>query len=208
MTVLSTLLVFARFLSRYFTWPAKWDDWACLGALIFAYGFLTTTALVATVGRRVYHLVQYNYSVLEKYLQIALANNVLYNVSISLTKLSILLFYRPIWVVGGLVAGYFVSAMCGLIFASSPVEARWKTQRRKILLSIVFPLDCFVCIASTMRLYFLATMNMDNVSYSLTTPGIWTPMEMDTGIICSCLPMLPGLMQHFCGSDRRSTKWQ
>ncbi|KAE8421484.1 hypothetical protein BDV36DRAFT_292134 [Aspergillus pseudocaelatus] len=38
-------------------------------------------------------------------------------------------------------------------------------------------------------------------------PGIWTLMEMDTGIICSCLPMLPSLMQHFCSSDRRSTKW-
>ncbi|KAE8374945.1 hypothetical protein BDV26DRAFT_283842 [Aspergillus bertholletiae] len=194
MTFLSTLLVTARFLSRWFTWSVKWDDWACLGALIFAYGFLTTTALVATVGRAGYHLDQYNYSVLERYLQIALANNVLYNVSISLTKLSILLFYRrifaiskgfriAIWVVGGVVAGYFVSAVCGLIFAASPVEAQWKvwlphttinnkpfwvsmgiinalldftllclpqplvwrlhqTQRRKILLSMVFLLGC------------------------------------------------------------------
>jgi len=67
---------------------------------------------------------------------LALANNCIYNASITLSKLSVLLLYRRIfaipsfitwtWVVGGLLFGYFVAAECGLIFAYNPIQAQWK----------------------------------------------------------------------------------
>ncbi len=70
-------------------------------------------------------------------MKIALANNVLYNASVTLSKAAVLLLYRRIFTVdrslllwtravGGLLIGYFLSAECGLIFAYSPVEAQWK----------------------------------------------------------------------------------
>ncbi|GLA71440.1 hypothetical protein AtubIFM55763_001879 [Aspergillus tubingensis] len=62
---------------------------------------------------------------------------VIYNVSVGLTKISILLFYRRIfsinkaflfcnWVVTGLSAGACIAAVSGLIFSTNPVDAQWK----------------------------------------------------------------------------------
>ena len=69
MTLLATVSVILRFASRRLTLFWYWDDWAILGALVFAYGFLMTTALVATVGGAGYHVNQYSLLQLEKYLQ-------------------------------------------------------------------------------------------------------------------------------------------
>jgi xanthine/uracil permease len=54
-----------------------------------------------------------------------------------MAKVSVLFFYRRIFavdnafllatrIIGALVVGYLVSAVCGLIFADNPVEAQWK----------------------------------------------------------------------------------
>ena len=69
MTLLATVSVILRFASRKLTLYWYWDDWAILGALVFSYGFLTTTALVATVGGAGYPVNQYSLLQLEKYLQ-------------------------------------------------------------------------------------------------------------------------------------------
>ncbi|PYI26787.1 hypothetical protein BP00DRAFT_450878 [Aspergillus indologenus CBS 114.80] len=249
MTFVSTCLVVARFISRSLTISIKWDDWFCLLALIFAYGFLCTTALVATVGHSGYHITQYTDPlVLEKFFQITLANNVIYNVSVGLTKISILLFYQRIfainktfllctWVIAGLSVGACLAAVFGLIFSSNPVEAQWKywmpsttihnksfwiamgivnilldatilalpqpvvwrlhqTRRRRILLSLVFSLGGFVCVASIIRLIYMATVDITDLTYTFVTPGIWTMVEMNMSIICACLPVIPNLVQH------------
>ena len=69
MTLLATVCVVLRFASRKLTLFWYLDDWASLGALGFAYGFLVTTALVATVGGAGYPINQYSLLQLEKYLQ-------------------------------------------------------------------------------------------------------------------------------------------
>ena len=69
MTLLATVSVLLRFVSRKLTLFWYWDDWAVLGALVLSYGFLTTTALVATVGGAGYPVNQYSLLQLEKYLQ-------------------------------------------------------------------------------------------------------------------------------------------
>ncbi|PLB54710.1 hypothetical protein P170DRAFT_346861 [Aspergillus steynii IBT 23096] len=249
MTFLSTCCVIARFVSRYYTLSIKWDDWFCLLALVFAYGFLCTTALVATVGRSGFHLMQYTDPlVLEKFFQITLANNVIYNVSVGLSKISILLFYQRIfainkaflfctWVTVGLSVGACMAAIFGLIFSSNPVQAQWKfwlphttinnksfwiamgivnilldvtvlalpqpmvwrlhqTRQRRILLSLVFSLGGFVCIASTIRLVYMATVDVNDLTYTFVTPGIWTMIEMNISIICACLPVIPNLVRY------------
>ncbi|GKZ32108.1 hypothetical protein AbraIFM66950_001247 [Aspergillus brasiliensis] len=138
MTLLSTCLVALRFISRSLTLSIKLDDWFCLLSLIFAYGLLCTTVLITTVGHAGIHVSQYKDPfVLERYFQITLADMVIYNVSVGLTKISILLFYRRIfsinktflfynWVVTGLTVGACIAAVFGLIFSSDPVDAQWK----------------------------------------------------------------------------------
>ena len=159
MTLLATASVILRFTSRKLTLFCYWDDWASLGALALSYGVLTTIALSATAGGAGYPVNEYSLLQLEKYLQasddaiysmfkpgislvltsgkIVLANNVLYNASVTLSKASVLLLYCRIFtvdrslliwtrVVGGIVMGYFLAAEFGLVFAYSPVEAQWK----------------------------------------------------------------------------------
>ncbi|KAH7400553.1 serine hydrolase-domain-containing protein [Phaeosphaeria sp. MPI-PUGE-AT-0046c] len=136
MTALATASVVARFASRLRTITLWWDDWAILVSLVFAYGFLTTTVLVATVGGAGYHIVGYSLAQLEKYLKIALANNVIYNASITMSKASVLLFYRRIFYVDRWLAlsinitafvlvGYFFAAAGGLIFSNKPIVGQW-----------------------------------------------------------------------------------
>lgn len=62
---LSTLAVILRFISRLLTLSIKWDDWACLGALIFAYGCLITVILDATIGHGGYDARLYSMSMLQ-----------------------------------------------------------------------------------------------------------------------------------------------
>lgn len=72
-------------------------------------------------------------------LQICLANNVLHNLSLLFSKLSVLCFYhrilsisktlrRIILAVGVVVASNCVAAVAGLIFAFSPVNGQWNLK--------------------------------------------------------------------------------
>ncbi|PWY68378.1 hypothetical protein BO83DRAFT_439260 [Aspergillus eucalypticola CBS 122712] len=257
MTFLSTCLVVTRFISRYLTISIKRDDWFCLLALIFAYGFLCTATLGATVGHSGFHITEYKDPlVLERYFQIVLANNVFYNISVGLSKISILLFYQRIfsinktflrctWVIAGLSVGACTAAVCGLIFAYTPVDAQWQfwkpsttidnksfwiamgvvnilldaiilalpqpvvwrlnqTRHRRILLSLVFSVGGFTCVTSVVRLFYMATVEVNDLTYTFIVPGIWTNVETNMSIICSCLPMIPNLVQHIRSS--RSTR--
>lgn len=67
---LSTLAVILRFISRLLTFSIKWDDWACLGALIFAYACLITVILDATIGHGGYDARLYSMSMLEMLIQV------------------------------------------------------------------------------------------------------------------------------------------
>ncbi|KAL4917132.1 hypothetical protein BDW62DRAFT_218351 [Aspergillus aurantiobrunneus] len=254
MTFLATMIVVLRITTRVLTISAKWDDWACAGALIFAYGFLTTTVLVATVGRAGYQITQYDLATLGKWSQICLANNVLYNNSVTLSKISILLLYRRIftvsktlhtasWVVGSVVVGSYFAAVFGLIFTTNPVHAQWQpwiphtsihskafwiamgainvaldiailclpqpvvwglkqTRKRKVLVSLVFAMGGFVCIASIVRLYYMATIDVANVTLTMSVPGMWTMIEMNMTILCACFPIVPSMLK--CYRQQRS----
>lgn len=46
-TFLSTIFVAIRFASRRLTLAVAWDDWSCLAALFFSYGFLITAAVLS-----------------------------------------------------------------------------------------------------------------------------------------------------------------
>ena len=69
--------------------------------------------------------------------QISFASKMLYTTSICLSRVSILLLYHRIFsissspriwinIIAVLLAGYYISSIFGLTFASIPVEAQWK----------------------------------------------------------------------------------
>ncbi|PLB49059.1 hypothetical protein P170DRAFT_323256, partial [Aspergillus steynii IBT 23096] len=237
MTFLASVFVLLRFLARRKT-SVQLDDWICLASLTVAYGFLVATALMVTIGQAGHDQSSYDRHTRQVSIQSYLATDILATSCLSLTKLSILLSYRRIfvvkpafrratWVIGGLVFAYFVSANCVVIFPSKPVEDEshtrhsynavwvafcslnlalditvlclpqsivWRlkmTRQRKIQLSLVFLLGAFVCVASIVRIYFVSELDMDNLTYSLLSVANWNAIEMTTGIICSCLPMMP-----------------
>ncbi|KAL4911335.1 hypothetical protein BDW74DRAFT_172797 [Aspergillus multicolor] len=253
MTLLASISVVLRLSSRILNrLGVHWDDWACFGALVFAYGYLVTTLVGAVLAadRSLYEPGEHGVSQITVYLQqLILPNSILYNTSVSLCKMSILLFYirifstsRPlrlaVYIVSAFIGAYWTAVICGSIFMTDPIEAQWKmwiphrrintfrfyltmgsantvldlvvliipqplvwglqmSRRQRVSVSLVFALGGFVCIASIVRIYFMAAMNMGGPHYTHTNATLWTMIEMNTGIICTCLPMIPSVVQYF-----------
>lgn len=82
-TFLSTVAVILRFTSRILTLSIKWDDWACLGALLLAYGSFVTITLAATVAHGGYNTSLYGMATLEKYMQVRYISSPIFNLDIS-----------------------------------------------------------------------------------------------------------------------------
>ncbi|KAL4785499.1 hypothetical protein BJX76DRAFT_356054 [Aspergillus varians] len=75
-------------------------------------------------------------------------------------------------------------------------------RRRKLQVSFIFMLGVLVCFTSVYRLYVVATLDMDDLTYSLMPVVVWNAIEMTTGIICACLPMMPKLFRQLLGRDK------
>ncbi|OJD15152.1 hypothetical protein AJ78_04577 [Emergomyces pasteurianus Ep9510] len=82
----------------------------------------------------------------------------------------------------------------------------------KIAIIFVFALGGFVCITSIIRTTVIAAgSKVQDVTWSPIPVSIWSTIEINTGIICSCLPMIrqplsilfPNL---FSNSDRSGSK--
>ncbi|PHH91883.1 hypothetical protein CDD83_9904 [Cordyceps sp. RAO-2017] len=135
-TLLSSVSVALRFVQRRMLKRWWWDDWSILGALVLAYGILVTTTLVATYGGAGYHINTFSQAQLETYIKICLANNVIYNFAVLLSRLSILFFYgrifsiepvviRALQVLGFVIVAGCIAAAAGFIFSNSPVAGQW-----------------------------------------------------------------------------------
>lgn len=69
MTTISTICTGLRFFQRL-SMGFMWDDWCLLGSLIFAFGFMATTALVATLTHAGYHINEYVLWELRMYMKV------------------------------------------------------------------------------------------------------------------------------------------
>ncbi|EMC99726.1 hypothetical protein BAUCODRAFT_63880 [Baudoinia panamericana UAMH 10762] len=69
-------------------------------------------------------------------------------------------------------------------------------KRPKIALMCVFALGGFTCIVSILRLeaIYAVSKNFNDQSYNNSLPAVWSLLELDTGILCSCLPTLKALV--------------
>lgn len=77
MTALSTICTGLRFVQRL-SMGFMWDDWCLLGALVFAFGFMITTVLVATLVHAGYHINEYVLWELSTYMKVFTCQNSAY----------------------------------------------------------------------------------------------------------------------------------
>lgn len=67
-------------------------------------------------------------------------------------------------------------------------------RRQRLTLMAVFALGAFVCIVSALRLYSLHVFaHTKDRSYNNGMAAIWSNVECNIGIVCSCLPTLRSL---------------
>ncbi|KAI0553286.1 hypothetical protein F4679DRAFT_532668 [Xylaria curta] len=249
LTLFSTICVTLRFIQRRRTGNLWWDDWTTLSAFILAFGVFITNILISipSIGAAGYHIDTYSLEQLSTWAKIGLAAEVLYNLSVSQSKISVLLFFRRIFSIDThflifmrvmlfFILGITTSSVFGLIFSDNPVQAQWDfsiphttintkpfyiisaivnilldaailgfaqlkvwklqlDRSRKLLLSLVFLIGGLTIISSILRIIYLETINLDDPTYTLTTPGIWTNVEMFLSIICACLPVIYSLFR-------------
>lgn len=71
-------------------------------------------------------------------------------------------------------------------------------RRQKIALISIFAVGGFVCIVSILRLQSLvAISNSIDPTYDNPPAATWSSVEINVGIICSCLPLLRPLLTRF-----------
>ncbi|EFW21820.1 conserved hypothetical protein [Coccidioides posadasii str. Silveira] len=75
-----------------------------------------------------------------------------------------------------------------------PVQQVLRLQlklRDKISIIMIFMLGGFVCITSIIRTTSLAaSSNLQDVTWHTIGVSVWSTIELNTGIICACLPMI------------------
>ncbi|KAI1173321.1 hypothetical protein F4777DRAFT_457325 [Nemania sp. FL0916] len=90
-----------------------------------------------------------------------------------------------------------------------PVPLLWKLNMRpkqKLKLSAVFGIGIFACAASLVRLGFTPVLQSDpDSTYNLALVSAWATIEINVGLICSCLILLPTFLKHYLP---RSNKYQ
>ncbi|USP74825.1 hypothetical protein yc1106_02099 [Curvularia clavata] len=87
-----------------------------------------------------------------------------------------------------------ISILLDLVALSLPIPEIWKLQlslRKKIGVLLMFSVGAFVTIVSILRLraftYFAKTRN---VTWDFTEASLWSIIEWEVGIICSCMPAM------------------
>ncbi|RHZ57293.1 putative integral membrane protein Pth11-like [Aspergillus thermomutatus] len=80
-----------------------------------------------------------------------------------------------------------------------PIPLVWKLQMRtaqKILVSGIFLLGGFVCVASIVRIYFMTFLSRSlDITWIMGDVFIWSSVEPCIGIVCACLPTLQPLLR-------------
>ncbi|KAH3919270.1 hypothetical protein HBI56_101940 [Parastagonospora nodorum] len=71
-------------------------------------------------------------------------------------------------------------------------------RRQKVALISIFAVGGFVCIVSILRLHSLvAISNSVDPTYDNPPAATWSSVEINVGIICSCLPLLRPILTRF-----------
>ncbi|KAL7793171.1 hypothetical protein V8C37DRAFT_378668 [Trichoderma ceciliae] len=69
--------------------------------------------------------------------------------------------------------------------------------KRKLKVIAVFSIGLFACVASLIRLAMTPILHSNpDASWNLSKISIWATVEVDVGLICACLMLLPAFLNH------------
>lgn len=81
-----------------------------------------------------------------------------------------------------------------------PMPCLWRLRmplKKKVLMTTIFATGFFACITSILRTYYTwKIVQSPDISYDMVPMGMWTYAELSTGIVISCLPVIPKFFQH------------
>ncbi|KAJ5592388.1 hypothetical protein N7537_009292 [Penicillium hordei] len=217
---LAVITVGLRFYTRFRVQTVKIgaDDWVIAAALLPA-----TAGLVLLVRANAYNgLGKHVWSIppneVVEMMRILFIFILFYVLTTPLVKLSILLFYRRIFVSyywtqfaepsGGrcvfkiypfLVTQATVNMATDVLILVVPIPILWNLQMRrpqKILLSGIFLVGGIVCIASFIRIYYITFLKTPyDYTWVIGNFYLWSSIEPSIGILCACLPTLYPLLR-------------
>ncbi|KAI0108786.1 hypothetical protein F4776DRAFT_675001 [Hypoxylon sp. NC0597] len=102
-----------------------------------------------------------------------------------------------------------VNAVVDLYIFVLPIPLLWKLEmgtKRKLKLLIVFSLGLFACVASFLRLGMTTVLRSSlDMTWNVSFLSIWATIEVNVGIICSCLILLPAFMDRYVPESIRSS---
>ncbi|KAI2465600.1 hypothetical protein F4781DRAFT_408617 [Annulohypoxylon bovei var. microspora] len=89
-----------------------------------------------------------------------------------------------------------------------PIPLLWGLNmgpRRKMRLCAVFGIGIFGCAASLVRLGMTPLLQSDlDSTYNIAKVSVWATLEINVGLICSCLMLLPAFLRHHLPESAKS----
>jgi len=83
--------------------------------------------------------------------------------------------------------------LADIVILCLPMRDLWHlnmSTRSKVAVSGMFLLGSFVVVSSALRIYFMLTMNLMDMTWTYVGVGLWTAVEIDVAVISACLPTL------------------
>ncbi|KAL1612580.1 hypothetical protein SLS60_000809 [Paraconiothyrium brasiliense] len=213
-----SVFVFFRLISRFaIVKKPGWDDYTIILAWILAFGtsFSICWGTTKGFGRHQDTIPEHDLTPMNK---AAYAFSVLYNPALMATKSSILIFYLTLskthkvfrWAT---IATIVVVNVGGLALTLLNIF-----QKQKIILVITFGFGIFVAVVDVVRIYYLQDAqrndlrakeagmggadpmdlrNESDFSWYAAFSSMWSAVEINTGIMCACVPALKPLVKRF-----------
>ncbi|KAM5357516.1 hypothetical protein ACJZ2D_016191 [Fusarium nematophilum] len=100
---------------------------------------------------------------------------------------------------------YFIATLAlnvatDLFMLALPIPMLWKVKmpkRQKLGLIGIFMTGSFVCVIGFLRIQSLfGLMGLHDLTWHLVDGYVWVVIEMNTGIICACLPFMKPFLKH------------
>ncbi|KAL8685848.1 MAG: hypothetical protein Q9218_007509 [Villophora microphyllina] len=241
----STIAVILRLIGRRISAaPYGADDFLIIVALILTYG-LNINEIIAVhygFGR---HQLMLSLDHISKFLLNDWTIQIIFACAISMTRLSLLVFYHRLFpvkrftivalVTGCVLIGWWISFLFAIVFSCIPVASYWNKAivghcinehtlswgitgselavniimvvlpipwlwdlrlkwTKKLALTGIFLLGCFVCISCIVRFPLLAAVKQTDASWTIVPAGVWIVVECNIGIASVCLPLMRPLV--------------
>ncbi|KAJ5965371.1 hypothetical protein N7481_012085 [Penicillium waksmanii] len=103
----------------------------------------------------------------------------------------------------------FANLALDILVLCLPYPMAWRLQtsvRQKLILTGIFLLGSFVCIASVLRIVSFDFSSLEDVTYVSVSPSNFSSIEQSIGIICACLPTLRPLVRSLYGGLKNTSE--